>query len=105
MQVPLYHRVNMQVKACRHPYSHVCFCSRCGAEFSLPFQTLCFIFPPCLVVTGATDGIGKAYAEEVRPTGLWTFLDSHFPQDLFFNQSDISIICTPCILMFESSKS
>lgn len=36
-------------------------------------QSLSDLFP-LLVVTGATDGIGKAYAEEVRFPGLWTNL-------------------------------
>lgn len=42
--------------------------------FNLLIQSLSVPFSHS-VVTGATDGIGKAYAEEVRFLGLRTFLD------------------------------
>lgn len=59
------------------PLNSVCSCFDLEQYILCPADSISICpFFPCLVVTGATDGIGKAYAEDVSFPGLRRFSDS-----------------------------
>lgn len=65
-------------------------------------EAQCVLFFPCLVVTGATDGIGKAYAEDV------SFSAEFQPTNGFLSTVDLKYLFSgfksPC-LFFGANRS